>query len=213
MLKCQIVEQPVYLVWRNGLNSKFDKFFGVSVDPLVEVEEKPKNPTGKKKVPKQKIQSKTLFDHLKAIFNEPYNPKYFQELTEPERRTFTPYMIHRFISSYESFDIGVQVANHGQLNTRQMPPDAVYKFYHSLLNGQAQWNWNSVKYVKGEEQVKYNKELLELISKHLWVSKKEACDYLDILYHTNEGKDAVKEILEMYAYDDKQINKLMEIGK
>lgn len=182
--------------------SKADEFFGVTIDPLVET------PLDKKD--RKLTASTTLIDHLKAIFDKPYNPKYYEKLTEQERRTFSSYMIHRFISSYAGFDIGVPIANDGQASTDSLTPGAVYKFYHSLFKklGGATWNWNNFKYFKEQEKIKYHPELLTIVAKHFRVSKKEVFDYLELWYTMPNGIEEVKDIVRMYAYTEKEILKL-----
>ena len=41
--------------------------------------------------------AKSLFDHIKAITNE-QNPKYFDTLDESDMKSWSNYMIHRFLS-------------------------------------------------------------------------------------------------------------------
>ena len=180
--------------------TKSNDFFGVTVDPLVEID---------KDDDKRLTKSITLIDHLKSIFDVPYNPEYYEKLSEQERKTFTPYMIHRFISSYDAFETGVLVANQGQMATDALPKGSVYKFYHQFFGGIG-WNWKFFKYFKTQENIKYQPDLLLLIANHFRISKKESFDYLELLYNMEDGKEKIADIIRMYAYTEKEIKKLMK---
>lgn len=191
--------------------SKADEFFGVTINPLVET------PLDKKD--RKLTASTTLIDHLKAIFDEPYNPKYYEKLTEQERRTFSAYMIHRFISSYGE-EVGIIIANAGQASTDSLSDGAVYKYYHQFLKGLDpsvkrrlglnDWDWRNFKYFKEQEKIKYHPELLTVLAKHFRVSKKEVFEYLELLYQMPDGIEEVKDIIQMYAYTDKEIKQLIK---
>ena len=83
----------------------------------------------------------------------------------------------------------------------------VYKLYSDILPKQKQYN----KYIKGKTTDKYNPDLVELLSKHFLVSKKEAIEYLDI--YSDTSLDTVKEIIKKYGKTDKEITKLLKSEK
>ncbi len=55
---------------------------------------------------------------------------------------------------------------------------------------------------------KYEAWVIELVGRKYEVSLAEAEEYVHILYQTNNGKQHIKEICEMYGTDPKQITKL-----
>ena len=65
-----------------------------------------------------------------------------------------------------------------------------------------------LKYIKGRKATEYDEWLMELIIKEYMCSSKEACDYLEILYNTREGREQIKSICEKYGIDKKQITSL-----
>ena len=49
--------------------------------------------------------AKTLFDHLNAISKD-QKPDYFKDLSEEDKKTWSNYMIHRFLSmNYDFVDL------------------------------------------------------------------------------------------------------------
>ena len=61
------------------------------------------------------------------------------------------------------------------------------------------------KYIKGKKEGKYNKELLQYLSKWYGVSQREVTDYLELLQ-----KDDVVVILKKYGLTDKEAKKLLK---
>ena len=61
------------------------------------------------------------------------------------------------------------------------------------------------KYIKGKKEGKYNKELLQYLSKWYGVSQREVSDYLDLL-----PKDEVINILKKYGLTEKEAKKLLK---
>ena len=56
--------------------------------------------------------------------------------------------------------------------------------------------------------MKYEKWLLEIISKYYEVSLSEAREYLDVFYSTEQNKANLKTILQKYGVDPKELKKL-----
>ncbi len=61
------------------------------------------------------------------------------------------------------------------------------------------------KYIKGKKEGKYNKELLQYLSKWYGVSQREVTDYLELL-----PKDDVVVILKKYGLTEKEAKKLLK---
>ena len=65
---------------------------------------------------------KSLFDHVKAITNE-QNPKYFDTLEEADKKTWSNYMLLRFLSmKYE----WIETISAVQPYLQEVPPKAFY---------------------------------------------------------------------------------------
>ena len=143
---------------------------------------------------------KTLFDHLKAI-TQYQDPNYWEKLSDADKKTFSNFMVHRFLSMNPDW---VDIISDLSVYTQTLPPDILYKTLIGLIPKGRYF----LKYVKGKKDEKYEPWLVELLVIDFSVSKKEALDYLEILYATREGRENIKYICEKYGIEKKQITKL-----
>jgi len=142
----------------------------------------------------------SLFDHIKNITNV-QDPKYFDKLDESDKRTWSNYVILRFLSmKHEWIDTIATV----QPYLQEVPPKAMYLALIDLLPKGRHF----MKYMKPKGADKYEGWLIELVAKHYEVSKLQAEDYLKILYSTRTGKERIKQLSEDYGTDPKIIKKL-----
>jgi len=152
---------------------------------------------------KETLKGKGLFDHLKAIYQEPYDPKYFDKLSETDKKTFSPYMINRYLSMNPEW---LWLTNLVQQYSYDMTPEALYKVYADLIpKGNIFLKW-----VKGKKDKQYNKELIELISLYYEVSTQDAATYIMILLSKDEWKKRLIEICRMYGNTDEEIKILFK---
>lgn len=143
---------------------------------------------------------KTLFDHIKAITQE-QNPNYWETLDESDKKTWSNYMIHRFLSMNPDW---IQVLSEIQPYTQVLEPKQLYLALIGLLPKGRHY----LKYTKGKNDVKYEKWLIELVVREFMCSVRESEEYLEIFYSTKEGRENIKYICEKYGVDTKQITKL-----
>lgn len=145
---------------------------------------------------------KTLFDHLSGITDKKTS---WESLSEADRKSFSPYMVNRFLSMNMDF---IELVNEfqkytvGELSSRE-----VYKLYLDILPKQKQYN----KYIKGKKADKYQPELVDLLSKHFLISEKETLEALDMYFETSLVP--LKEILKKYGKTDKECDKLLKYEK
>jgi len=144
--------------------------------------------------------AKSLFDHIKAVTSE-QNPNYWETLDEGDKKTWSNYMIHRFLSMNPDW---IAVLSEIQPYTQVLEPKALYLALIGLIPKGKYY----LKYTKGKNDAKYEEWLVELIIKEFMCSKKEALEYLEIFYATREGRENVKYICEKYGVDKKEITKL-----
>jgi hypothetical protein len=144
--------------------------------------------------------AKTLFDHIKAITSE-QDPKYWDKLEESDKKTWSNYMIHRFLSMNSDW---IEILSEIQPYTQTLEPKQLYLVMIGLLPKGRHY----LKYTKGKNDTKYESWLIDLIKKDFLCSKKEAEDYVEILYSTREGRENIKYICEKYGIEKKQITKL-----
>jgi len=146
---------------------------------------------------KQKIKNKpaTLFDHLANIT---WKKKPWSMLTELDQKSFTPYLINRWLSMNPDYIEIVDMFQQytiGPLNKKH-----VYQLYYDILPKAKTFN----KYIKGKKMNKYNKSLVTVVANHYQVSRIEAESYIDLL-----EQDEITDLLKMYGKQEKQIKELL----
>jgi hypothetical protein len=139
--------------------------------------------------------AKTLFDHINEIYQS-QKKNYFDTLDDGEKRTYSNYMVNRFLSMNIH-----QLPLVNEIQKYNLPPEVHYLFYASTISRGKQFN----KYVKAAKEVKYEDWLVTLVAKHYMVSEAEATGYLDIYY--DQHKDSLRELCEKYGIDKKQLKK------
>jgi hypothetical protein len=144
--------------------------------------------------------AKSLFDHIKAITSE-QDPKYWDTLEESDKKSWSNYMIHRFLSMNSDW---IEILSEIQPYTQVLEPKQLYLVMIGLLPKGRHY----LKYTKGKNDNKYESWLIDLIKVDFQCSKKEAEEYTEILYSTREGRENIKYICEKYGIDKKQITKL-----
>lgn len=144
--------------------------------------------------------AKSLFDHIKQITNV-QDPKYWDKLEEADRKSWSNYMILRFLSMKHEW---IETIAAVQPYLQEVPPKAMYLALIDLLPKGRHF----MKYMKAKGADKYEGWLVELVAKHYEVSKLEAEDYLKILYASRTGKERIKQLSEDYGTDPKIIKKL-----
>lgn len=144
--------------------------------------------------------AKTLFDHIKAI-TQFQDPKYFDKLEEGDLKTWSNYMIHRFLSMNSDW---IEVLAELQPYTEQLKPRELYLAYIGIIPKGKYY----LKYIKGKKENKYESWLIDLIKEEFQTSKFQASEYCEILYASREGREQIKYICEKYGVDKKEITKL-----
>lgn len=153
----------------------------------------------KNAVKEDKPKSKSLFDHVNQIRNVK-NPNYFQKLSEQDKKSFNHYMICRFLS------MDPNSINESSYLTKifdKMDSESFYKVACAVIK--------SVKftpYIKSKNK-KFNKELLEFVSRKYEVSKSDSNEYCEILSSTDTGIQELHNICSGYGLSEKEIGKII----
>ena len=147
---------------------------------------------------KKKSGNKGLFDHVTHI-TQKQTKGYWDSLNETEKKQWSNYMIHRFLSMKMEY---VDVVN--EIQRYNLKPKDMYKLYTNILPKKKEW----LRYVKGKKTMKYEKWVVEIVAKHYESSLSEANEYLDVFYSTEQNKANLKTILQKYGSDPKEIKKL-----
>jgi hypothetical protein len=143
---------------------------------------------------------KTLFDHVKSITTD-QDPKYWDKLEAGDKKTWSNFMIHRFLSMNPDW---VSFISEIQPYTEKLEPKQLYLLMIGIIPKGKYY----LRYVKGKKDDIYEKWLVELLCTEYTCTKKEAEEYLEILYATKEGREDIKRICQKYGVDPKEITKL-----
>jgi hypothetical protein len=144
--------------------------------------------------------AKKLFDHLNALTSE-QNPKYFDTLSEEDLKSWSNFMINRFLSMKPEW---VELIASLQPLTQSLEPMEMYKLYINVLPKGKQY----LKYIKGKAEDKYEQFLIDLIKKEYNCSERQANEYAEVLYASREGRENMQYICEKYGLVKKEISKL-----
>ena len=104
-------------------------------------------------------------------------------------------MINRFISMKPNY---IDIVNLIQKYT--LPKKSLYNYYCELIPKKKTF----FRYIKAKK-TSLNKDLIDLLSKHLKLSKREIIDSYDLL-----GNDFKTSLLQNLNINDKQIKKLLK---
>jgi hypothetical protein len=143
--------------------------------------------------------SKTLFDHLNAIYTDK-TPEYWDALSEDDRKTFSAYMVNRFVSMNPNY---TTTANEFQRYLNVVGPRESYLFYARALPKGKSYS----KYIKRTDKETYPEWLVALLTRHFWVNSTEARYYLRLYFSSEQGKADLRGLCEQYATDPKDIKK------
>ena len=136
----------------------------------------------------------TIIDWMNQLL---VHKKHWNDFTEDEQKKFSPFIINRWLSMDKDFIEIVNVFQKYAIGT--LEPREVYKWYCDVLPKGKRFN----KYIKGKGDKKFDKELVEIISKHFECSRLQTKEYLELI-----DKEELKNILEMYGLDKKKIKRL-----
>lgn len=143
---------------------------------------------------------KGLFDHINAIYQD-QSLDYWDKLDESDRKTYSTYMVNRFLSmnmDYIPFVNAFQKYN-GEVNNK-----ISYLFYSQLLPRGRQFN----RYIKGSKEEKYEAWAIDLIARYFGVSLREAEEYIGLWLQSKEGTEEFKQVLTAFGVEPKKIQKV-----
>ena len=150
------------------------------------------------------LKAKTLglFDHLKQI-TQSQEKKYFDRMTDGDKRTWSNYMINRFLSMGPDF---IELINETQKFTvgGKMPSECMYKMLIDLIPKSKVF----LQYIKGKNENKYNSELIDVVKSYFMVSRAHATEYVDILHKAGRVQD-LRDLLDRHGYEESQIKKMV----
>jgi hypothetical protein len=150
------------------------------------------------------VKTKGIFDFLNCLF---VTKTKWNDLSELDKKAFSPYMINRFISMHPDY---ISIVNYLQQYTiTGMNPREVYKLYLDLLPKQKFF----AKYIKAknDESEKFAPKLVELLSTQEQWSKDETIENLSFITSTPEGNTMLKDYLKLYGIGSDEAKKVYKI--
>jgi hypothetical protein len=133
-----------------------------------------------------------IFDWLNEIS---YKKSPWSSFSEDDKDNFNSYMINRFVSMKSDY---IDLVNIIQKYT--IPKSVLYNYYCKTIPKSRTF----FRYIKPKKS-NINKDLLNILSKHLQLSKREIKDNYNLI-----GKDFKIELLTNLNIDNKQIKKLLK---
>ena len=143
------------------------------------------------------IKKKSLFDHINQITSV-QNPNYWDEISDEDKKSWSNYMVNRFLSMKTDW---IELVN--ELQKYNLQPKELYKLYTNVLPKGKRW----LKYTKGRNQMDYPNWLINIVTNHEEISKKEAVEYIDMLMLTEGGMLELGELSRKWGIEEKRIKK------
>ena len=155
----------------------------------------------KPKIEKPLKKGKGLFEHLNALTAS--DPNYFKKLSDIEKKSFSIYMINRFLSMHPDL---VEAVNYFQRFNHDLDNEVVFKLYYDILPKKKIY----FRYVKAIHETKYNKDLVQFLITYYRISSDEAKDYLQIYLANDFYKTELIHLLQSCGYDLQKIQDLVK---
>ena len=139
------------------------------------------------------MKPKGLFDHINHITST-QSKDYWNTLTESDKKTWSNYMINRFLSMKMEWTDFVN-----EIQKLKLDPCMLYLVYSNVLPKGKQY----LKYIKKKKQTNFNTEVVQKISEYFECRKSESEDYLKLL-----TKKQIRELVSKYGYTDKELKQM-----
>ena len=144
------------------------------------------------------VKKKSLFDHVNQVTSV-QNPNYWDEISDEDKKSWSNYMINRFLSMKSEW---ADLVN--EVQKYPLEPKELYKVYTSILPKKKQW----LRYIKGDKKMDYPKWVYEIVAKDMQVSMREAVSAVETYTMSTGGQSELADILLKYGIEDKEVRKL-----
>ena len=144
------------------------------------------------------VKKKSLFDHVNQITSV-QNPNYWEDISDEDKKTWSNYMVNRFLSMKSDW---IELVN--EVQKYPLEPKELYKVYTSILPKKKQW----LRYIKGDKKMNYPKWVYEIVAKDMQVSMREAVSAVEMYDMSHGGQAELGDILLKYGTEEKEVRKL-----
>ena len=141
------------------------------------------------------VKRKSLFDHINQI-TATQNPNYWDEISDEDKKSWSNYMVNRFLSMNSDW---MELVN--ELQKYNLQPKELYKLYTNILPKGKRW----LKYVKGRNDMDYPEWLINVVRNNDNCSRKEAIEAVDMLMLTEGGMMELGELGRKWGIEEKKI--------
>jgi hypothetical protein len=142
------------------------------------------------------IKGKTLFDHVNEI-QCGHNKNYFKDIGEQDKKTWSNYMINRFVSMHPPY---IELINELQKYSPQLEPETYHKLLINILPKQKIYS----KYIKTSNTKIMSDKAMDILCKNFECSTREIKQYIQLL----TGEQLIK-ILTKYGMSEKEIKEII----
>lgn len=143
---------------------------------------------------------KTLFDHITHITTI-NDSNYFKTLSDMDKKTYSIYMINRFLSINSDWVVYV---NEIQKYTQQLKENGIHKVYNEIIPKKKVY----LKYIKSSKNKKYNDDILNILKKEYELGSNQVKAYYDIFFKDEKSKAKLLELLIKYGTQEQEFKKI-----
>ncbi len=144
------------------------------------------------------VKKKSLFDHVNQV-TAVQNPNYWEDISDEDKKTWSNYMVNRFLSMKSDW---IDLVN--EIQKYPLEPKELYKVYTNILPKKKQW----LRYIKGDKKMDYPKWVYEIVAKDMQVSMREAVSAVEVYAISTGGQSELADILLKYGTEEKEVRKL-----
>ena len=141
------------------------------------------------------VKRKSLFDHINQI-TATQNPNYWNEISDEDKKSWSNYMINRFLSMNSDW---MELVN--ELQKYNLQPKELYKLYTNILPKGKRW----LRYMKGKNDMDYPEWLINIVRNNDELSRKEAIQNIDMLMLTEGGMMELGELGRKWGIEERKI--------
>lgn len=151
--------------------------------------------SGKRSGKKSLVKRKSLFDHINQI-TATQNPNYWDEISDEDKKSWSNYMVNRFLSMNSDW---MELVN--ELQKYNLQPKELYKLYTNILPKGKRW----LRYMKGKNDMDYPEWLINIVRNNDECSRKEAIQAIDMLMLTEGGMMELGELGRKWGIEERKI--------
>lgn len=145
------------------------------------------------------MKKKTLFDHIKQITSTS-DTKYYDNLSEEDKKTFNVYMINRFLSMNSNW---IEMVNEIQKYSQYLKQRGTLKVYNEIIPKR----YIFLKYVKPKKQKDYNQQVINILKKYYELGDFQIKEYYDIL---RKSPNELLNIVKLYGGSESEFRNIEE---